>query len=318
LKDDFGNEHRVSFKIRKEPSLVPIFSAAEVATTAAMGEEAEFERAWKSLLAPMPRIGTSSIPSLAAGVSYALNKDPYFFSDIWKGDKVPPEFEWDEDTHQFFKDVGQVTGLSPARLQAAASQITAGGGMFGDLAGAGYDWMRDGLSEEDHELAASDMILEGWGDEALHVTSEPGKFYDLFDEVDKKENAKRVAQNRRLDQLARDYYINESIDFEKINDFLSQFPREDQRRLEGRLEDFAWTQDLPRRNMWMGISSINTPEGKAKAVVRWMNDSGQETRREIQKGLIYLKNSPSSIIPESMDSQFWKTLYREMSATESD
>ncbi|MEF8880284.1 MAG: hypothetical protein V5A72_00435 [Candidatus Nanohaloarchaea archaeon] len=312
VKDDLGNEHRVSFKIRKEPAVSPFFTAGELVTAAAMGDEVDYNRAWKSLFQPLPRVDISAVPFASAAIAYMTNTDPYTLSRIWRGEKVEPESEWNrEKSSRFWKDFGDVTGLSPERMRAAYEQVAGSGGFIQDAMGRGYDYLRDNLDEESHELTASDMVLNNWGKEFLHVTSDSGRFWDMAEDIPREEASRRSFQNRKFDSLAKEYYIKENIGFDKINEELRKLPEEDRKRIEGRLENFAYTQDLPERNIWMHIGSIGTADRKAKAVHNWMTKYS-DNPQEFKKSLIYLQYSPSRIIPESTDSKFWKNLQEEM------
>ena len=78
-------------------------------------------------------------PTAQAAVAYFMNKDVWQQKDIWSPFRdVSAQFEYNENTSIAARQIGSVTGLSPARMEVAMGKVVSGANPW--LNGIGFAW----------------------------------------------------------------------------------------------------------------------------------------------------------------------------------
>lgn len=283
--DNQGNKRYYFVKIPKDQSQRVFASMFEGFSAKVIGEDVNEDMIVQTVTDLTPVGPTDFLPpTVEAALGYVANKDFWRNEDIWKSKyagQVEPEEEYTTYTPEFFKQAGQVTGMSPERLRYALSQVFTHGNIYTDL--GGYLWKQtlDNMTDDEQKRTTEQMILNKPGIRRLLEATEP--YYAQEKQVKEAKTAastKRLKQNRELDSLSQQY-INKTIDGSALINFINKAEPEDRRRLLKRHKRRVKLQDLPNRRWWMDVAEMD-PESRAIEFYRVYKDSSKKEKQEMR------------------------------------
>ncbi|KKK75563.1 hypothetical protein LCGC14_2872460, partial [marine sediment metagenome] len=288
FKDEENQTRYIYFTIPKDPSQKFLSYFFEYATKRMLGEEEDVDNLVSTLTELSPIKDTSILPpSVQAVVGYMTNKDFYFREDVWKGPRVEPREEFiPGQTGPAFVDVGEVTGLSPERLEYALGRIFTSGNMYSHLVGWGYKELFDDLPESENEQHIAMMLSQTpVSKRFIKVTNPYNKFRELVDDVSKDVATKKWINYRNLDRLVEGYLFHKNATLEEIRSFIREAGRKDGKAEAERLfEDFKFqtkTKDLDNRVFWRKLKRLN-PEARAKVFNDVWSKANPERKEEMR------------------------------------
>ena len=237
------------------------------------GEEPNYESIVSSLTRTAPDI-VSLPPTVRGTFEYMLNKSFWTHKDI-----TPKTFPYPQSSQEFTKgktselaiDVGQVTGLSPDRLEAVRRDIL-GNNEWTYAVGKGYDVAFGDVSKEMKEEHLALILAEIPGIKRFIKTSKIGSSrLDKQDKIITEAEFESFVDSRNVDFYAKahHWYGAEGADKELRNYMRRPDIRKDPdkwERLNNRSEFIRAVKDLPERNTWLKLW-YKSAEVKAKDYV---------------------------------------------------
>jgi len=119
-----GQKRYPYLKIPKDYGQRVFASVGDAFAMKAHNKDPDFQGLQMALTDMMPVDALTQIPpTLSAFLAYVNNRDFWRKRDVWSGRKVSPQFEFYEDTPQFWVAAGEKAGLSPERLRTATGEI---------------------------------------------------------------------------------------------------------------------------------------------------------------------------------------------------
>ena len=271
FEDEKGQTRYMYFKIPLDPSQKFFKAFFEGAYDKSMGYEIDIERITNNLLEQSP-VGVSNIsPSLSGSLGYMQNKDYWLNEDIWR--KTDKPFEWPASkeeyipgrTPEFFKDVGEVTGLSPERMQYAVEELTTSGTVWSYLLGKGYDEMFKEVPKEKREqhlamvLSEVPIVKRFFGVTNPYAKRAAGIERDVQDVA-----VDRWRERRELDRLTEGYLFEKSVKRDEVFKYIRSFREHRTReRLQDRFDFQYAVRNLPERSFWLRLQHLD-PEVRAR------------------------------------------------------
>ena len=208
-------------------------------------------------------------PTLAAGISYLMNKDTWTKEDIWRGPEgIAPKEEYYNRTHPFWVSLGQSIGLSPERMGNALSKVIPPNNPFVGLVGGGYKMVTGDLPQEIQDKSAAQFITEIPSVRRILATTNPYTPYrDILEDIKKESATQNFTQNRAFDDLTEKYLKTKDQKYaDEMIAFAAKLPEYDQQRLARRFEYQRKLYKVPDRSWY--INALHLPP-EAKAVVFW-------------------------------------------------
>lgn len=280
--DDKGQKRNRFIKIAKEQSqqilIAPFEAVAEWQDTGKVPSKKIFESI-KSLGLPY------RVPVFSALTAIAGNVDDYEWKQIWTGARnIKPEEEWRKDTPKAFVKAGEITGLSPMRMQTAAGKIIPPNNPIAGSIGSITQLASGELSEELKRKGWNQFISENRGLRRLVSSTIPSNEYSQkVQEAIIEADTESFKQNRELDILADKYFKSKDInDYNKIANYVNSQESKIKDRLTKRYQTAFELKDYPDRDFWKIVK--NAP-AKAKAEILFdrMVSSSQEEQARIGK-----------------------------------
>lgn len=224
------------------------------------GEEPNYESIVSSLTRTAPDI-VSLPPTVRGTFEYMLNKSFWTHKDI-----TPKTFPYPQSSQEFTKgrtselaiDVGQVTGLSPDRLEAVRRDIL-GNNEWTYVVGKGYDTAFGDVPKEMKEEHLALILAEVPGIKRFIKTSKIGSSrLDKQDKIITEAEFESFVDSRNVDFYAKahHWYGAEGADKELRNYLRRSDIRKDPdkwERLNNRAEFIRSVKDLPERNTWLKL-----------------------------------------------------------------
>jgi len=149
FEDEKGQTRYWGFKVPLDPSQRFFKTFFEAAYDKSMGYDVDVDRVTNNMLELSP-VGVSSMsPTVSGAIGYLYNKDLWRDEDVWKKTKpfsygltvdgkwVGRSEEYDKDTHEFFKDIGKPTKISPKGAQFVAGELFTNNSTWAYLMGKG-------------------------------------------------------------------------------------------------------------------------------------------------------------------------------------
>jgi len=265
--DQQGNKRGLYFKIKKDNTMIAATQMVELLLEryhfGRVPDGAVLESFKKSLPVgnqlPLP-------PTLMAGVTYMSNHDFWTDNEIWKGPDVPPEEEFQmgprRPTPPFWKDVGDWTGLSPMRTEAAVKKL-APQNPYTDLAGMSYKMLTEGLTDFDKSRTTLQILKDTpIFRRIIGITHPASREMDEMEPIVTEGNAVRVDLNRKIDNIYFRVKQGSLTGGERtVRSWIAAQPHEERERLTKRLEGMRTydrimgadtrTQGVPSRLWWV-------------------------------------------------------------------
>jgi hypothetical protein len=202
-------------------------------------------------------------PAVEMLLGYSVNKDFWTKEDIWRGEDVIPQEEYNKYTPETYVQLGKVTGLSPVRLQYMSRQLFTRGNIWTSLVGYGSEEIFKVLSPEERERVSNQILEQQPFVRRLMKSTRP----DLRREKEIKRekiqiDTERLRMNRGLDALAERYF-NGQTDVREVNEFIKrQETVPDKRRLRNRFKNLRRLRGVTNRGFWFDLLDL-PPEQRA-------------------------------------------------------
>jgi hypothetical protein len=152
-KDKDGEKRYLYFSLPKDQGQRALTAGFEGAIQYAMegkAPTAQMKRAFADSVPIMPE--NALMPSLSALMTYKTGVDVYSGKKLFPYPlKVKTEKEITPYTNAFFKEFGEITGMSPARTQGATQKIFTYGNIYTSLVGLGVKQLLDSAPEKDKD-----------------------------------------------------------------------------------------------------------------------------------------------------------------------
>ena len=288
--DEKGQDRYIYFKIPIDPGQKFFKAFFEGAYDKYAGYEVDVERLTNNLLEQSP-VGVSSLPPTLSGtLGYISNKNFWLNEDIWKKTKKP--FDWPRSAEEFipgktpevYKDIGELTGLSPERLGFAVEELTTRGTIWSYLMGKGYEKLFADVPKEKREQHIAMVLTElPILKRFIGVTNPYSKYAEKIDEAQEKADLEHWRQSRELDRLTDGHLFEDSVERKDIFKYIRTFPKKEVRdRLMDRFDFQDAIKKLPERSFWLRLQGLKNP---AKADIyygRW-KAADEEERKQLTR-----------------------------------
>uniref|UniRef100_A0A6M3KFS6 Uncharacterized protein n=1 Tax=viral metagenome TaxID=1070528 RepID=A0A6M3KFS6_9ZZZZ len=294
LGDSFGFEDKEGqirypyLKIPLDPGQKFFKTFFEAAANKWLGKEIDINQIVDSLKEQSPVGVTEMPPTVSAAIGYMTNKDFWLNEDIWR--KTDKPFSWPESkketipgqTGQVYTDIGQVTGLSPERLQFAIEELVTSGTVWSYLLGKGYEELLGNLPESKKQqhlamtLARIPVIKRFFG-----VTHPYSQSASDVEKAKEKDDIERWVQNSGLDMRMDGYFYEKNVERKEVFDYMSSFKdRKIYDRLKDRFEFEEKIQDLPNKSLWRRMRGL-TVKARAEVFVKRLKSSSLDERAQL-------------------------------------
>lgn len=210
-------------------------------------------------------------PSVAATLAYFGNYDAWTMDQVWKGSKVPASSEYNTDTNPLSVGLGQATGTSPMRIEAAFNKLVPSNNFFVGLVGGGIRAITNAFDPITEKKTLTEMALSNQAIKRFVSQTSPMNQYRLeHEEIKTKEVGRRFEQARELDKISDSYFkTRDPKTYQMIEQYIDAQPEEDQDRLIDRTNRHAQVAQLPDKFWWLSAGSM-PPKARAEAFVkRW-------------------------------------------------
>lgn len=281
--DDKGQKKYYYAKIAKDQGQRIVMSTFEALMTKAFEGKFPSEQVFMAIGDMVNMTGLP--PTIGAALSYALNKDTWTKQDIWRGPKnVDEKEEFSKTTHPFWVTMGKMTGMSPERMGTSAGKMIPPNNPFVGLVGGGYKLITGNLGKDLEDKSMGQILTEIPSVRRVLATTNPYTPYrDDIDEVNRKENTRRLIMHRDFDALTEEFLkkrVPETA--KKIADFVAPLPDEDKDRLTNRLEKQISLDKVPDRTWWVNAAEM-PPESRALIFWdRFKKESPEERKKMIE------------------------------------
>jgi len=278
----------------------------EAATDKHMGKEIDVDNVVKMLSEYSPVTTQSILPPTISGVlGYVTNKDFWLNEDIWKGSDKP--FSWPKSkkefipgkTPQVFTDLGQVTGLSPERMNYVASELVTNGTVWSAILNEGYNKAFADLPKETKRrhflltLARTPVFRRFIG-----VTNPYSKHAKDFEVAAEDDALKNAVETIGLDERVDGYLFYGTHSRKEVVDYIKGF--KDRATVDKLKERFIFsekTKNLKDRSFWLRLQDLS-PEARARLYVKELNSKTGEEREEFMKQVKIVSNAGGVISDE--------------------
>ena len=238
----------------------------------------------------------SKNPAISAITSYIFNTDTFTGKQIFrepKGKKILPEAQVDNKTNQVYKDLGAITGLSPAKSKVAVEKITTAETTNPaiPLMYSAYDGLfhkKDGFGKEVSDAMSS--VLDAFGKKVVRYTNKDIIKYKKQDELEYKEAVIETKiwqkEQKVYDEIKEVYGSGEKLTPDQFKNIIeSNFEPVDRDRYRKKYK--AYIRNMGADRELLDILFENIPEVQAMKLNERYGDSFDEEERkeiiEIQK-----------------------------------
>lgn len=296
FEDEKGQMRYWGFKVPLDPSQRFFKTFFEAAYDKSMGHEVDIDRITNNMLELSP-VGVSSMsPTISGAIGYLYNKDLWRNEDVWRKTKpfdydltvdgkwVGRSEEYDKDTHEFFKDIGKPTRISPKAGQFVAGELFTNNSTWAYLMGKGYEKLFTDVPKEKIEqhwaMTLSRMPIIG---RFIFVTNPYSKYAGKIEEEESIYALIRLKENRELDRLTDGYLFEKSHKKEDVVKHIRSFKDIDTReRLRKRFDFQVATRNLPERSFWLRLRSL-APEVRASRYYDRLQSATPEEHERLMK-----------------------------------
>lgn len=271
--DQQGNKRHLNFKIKKDNTMILPTGLTEMLLERYYEGRVPDKQLLRMTLESLP-IGSQlpMPPTIAAAATYASNHDFWTDRTIWKGADVPPEQEFQEapkkPTPMFWRDVGDMTGLSPVRTEAAIKKL-APQNPYTDLAGMSYKMLTQGLTDFDRSKTTLQVLKDTPILRRIISLTHPLSREKAFAEKTIQEgNGFRLDIDRTMDKI---YFRSQQGTLtggqRTIRTWINAQPQQERERLVKRLDTMrtydrimtadTGAQGVPSRNTWVNWGTVD-------------------------------------------------------------
>jgi hypothetical protein len=273
FEDEKGQMRYWGFKVPLDPSQRFFKIFFEAAYDKTFGYEVDVDRITNNMFELSP-VGVSSMPPTISGaIGYLYNKDLWKNEDVWRKTK-PLTFPRTKEesipgrTPEFFKDIGELTGLSPERTKHVAGELFTHNSTWAYLMGKGYEKLFTDVPKEKVEqhwaMTLSRMPITG---RFIFVTNPYSKYAEKIEREEEIYVLKRWVENRELDRLTEGYLFEKAFEKGDVVKYIKSFKDIDTReRMRKRFDFQVAIRKLPERSFWLRLRSL-APEIRASRKV---------------------------------------------------
>lgn len=221
-------------------------------------------------------------PTIEALMGYAVNKDFWRREDIWRGQDVLPQDEYNKYTPEVYVKAGEATGASPVRMKYALEQVFTQGNIWTSLVGFGAEQVFSELTPEQRSELTQEMLERKPAVRRFLRSTRP----DIQREKELKEQkialaSQRKRQNDAFDILAERFFEGQT-DRREVTEFLRRQEVPDRKRLRRRFKDMRALKDVPNRRFWLGLKSL-PPESRATNYWNQWVQLDEQGRKELDR-----------------------------------
>lgn len=292
--DKMGNVRKAYIPLRVDQVIAPL-KAATVATI----EKAMFDKAPDDLLSQTMQtlpsaLGQVPLPPLIQGIlTYTGNRDIHYDSPIYTGMKVPPELEYkgpasERPTSEIMKEIGQMTGLSPERLQRSLSSIIPNNPLIGGLS-ALFNAAFDTQAPDVRNKTSTDFLAENPAlRRVIKFTHPAGREIDTIDRAQQDYGGKIKPLYDTIDSYAVQF-AQGKVTLQDVNAWLRAQPPEYGKKLEERFRRVAAFEKVaskyqmgsgvPSRTWWINLAREPAEVRAQLFWDRWISQEPEVRRR---------------------------------------
>lgn len=204
----------------------------------------------EGLISAIP--GTGSVPPVVRGMlAYKLNKRLYTQEDVYKGEPVLAKDEKNPYTPIPYVKAGEITGLSPMRMEAAIGEVIPQTSAIPQMFGMGLGAVMGGMSEaeknEVNKTTFEQLTKLPFFNKVTGLTN-PANKREATKKIKEEENSIKAQHNYDLDVRALQFKAGK-IKEDDVEKWIATMPEEEQDRLMQRFEDRkanvqVWYQDI--------------------------------------------------------------------------
>ncbi len=242
-------------------------------------------------------VGVSSMsPTISGAIGYLYNKDLWKNEDVWRKTKpfsygltvddkwVGRSEEYDKGTHEFFKDIGKPTRISPEAGQFVAGELFTNNSTWAYLMGKGYEKLFADVPKEKVEqhwaMVLSKMPIIG---RFIFVTNPYSKYAGKIEEEEGIYALRRMKESRELDRLTDGYLFEKAFEKGDVVKYIKSFKDIDTReRLRKRFDFQVAIRKLPERSYWLRLRSL-APEIRANRYYDRLQRATPEENERLMK-----------------------------------
>ena len=287
--DENDNKRYIYFRVAKDQGQRIVSTAFENLTAKAIGEDVDADQIIQAIQDFLPIMPTEQVPpSVDAVLGYILNRDLWTRKDIWTGPEgIQSSKEKHPGTSPVLVEIGDLTGLSPERLNYALKQYFTRGNIYTDLVGGGIKSILGQVSEEWSEKQALELISKAPGARRVMRATHPYTAHQKdLERIRKEENTKRWERTVELDSRAEAYFnqlqstgLHDPVMRENVINYVDRQPPEEQDRLMQRWIRYGKIHDVPDKTWWLNMAHMS-PEARALVYwTRWRKADDEEKRR---------------------------------------
>jgi hypothetical protein len=313
-----GKKRRAYIRIPKNQSSQWIFAMGELMGESMVDGKFRMRNGMSTLETIAPPLNPQNIPLVDALFTYQTGydrfRDKYVVSPDYKGEAYA---EYDpKKTDMLWRDIGELTGMSPDRLKAATGKLTADpdNNMIWTVVTEGYDKLIRSVPKEEQE-SVNDMAVESIEELLAPVQrkflgySNPNSKAKSIRELAEKEETKIKLQNDTVKTFVRKYINDEVSEAEVRSDFnqwLATQPKDsvNVKRLKSRFDNSMRFKDLD--NVFYRMTETDIPVVKARILYEAYKGLKTDNEREVL--LFQAKSAPN--VPKDTKSDFWKEFNR--------
>jgi len=292
-------------------------------TDLATGQEVDVKGITKSIAAFSPVDVTTLPPTVAAFFGYISNVDFWQMESIHKGQKGAlgwpnSSAERTTRTPEFLNDVGDITKMSPERLDYAIGQLISNDNIYAQILGKGYNALLHKADQSSKDRLIGELLsVSPLAKSFIKMTNPNAKFAQVFDEISDNVEAERLMRNYSFEKIFEQYSSGD-VNRGEVDRFIRSFKKEP--RVEELLKDkFQFAKDMraakiPNEGFWRRMRG-ETVEARAAVYVDRFNKADAfeklELRKEVDKvKKLDRKSSQFNIFTDSFNNEV-KRLQRE-------
>ncbi len=261
-----------------------------------LGDEIDPTKIVRSLKDALPA-DISNLPPTAQGlIGYYTNTNIWSGNEIWKGYEgpipyKPPQWmtgdkvggsnlEYTKRTPEIYKDLGDLTGLSPERLGYVIQSYLTNDNLYSQLTFSMYDKIFHGLDDDQKKQLLAESISRYPGTKRFFgLTNPASQDIKKAEEINWRRIGIKAEQNQELDRLLDSYLAGGKVTGKEINEFISKQPdKADQERLAEDVKKTMSLKDLPSAGWWRKLMKMDS-QGRAEAFVERYNKAKKMDER---------------------------------------
>jgi hypothetical protein len=290
VTDDEGQKRYFGIKVPIDPSQKFFKTLFEGITNKSMGKRVDVDNIVESLKQLSPADFTALPPTMSALIGYVTNKDFWLNEDIWRGQDGA--LSWPRSKHevrpgqtpQVFTDIGEMTGLSPERLNYAVDELTANDTVWSYLGNVMYSSVRGGDKYQRKQAAGIALAKLPMVKRFVSVTHPYPKYKAPLGKIKEDDIVERLIQNTEMDQLIYKYKNGEG----SVSDITKYIAEQKDPWARNRLLDKYVVETrmdmLSEKSFWKSIAD-ESAKVKARAIVYKLSNSDDEEKAAVLKDM---------------------------------